>query len=657
MILAGWIISVPAPQLQPLEYSFQLLDHNGQVLRPMTTRDGYWRLPADLEAIDPNFVKLLLAYEDQRFWQHPGVDVLALLRASWQMLSRGEIVSGASTLSMQTVRLLQPKPRSFGNKMTEMVQALKLERHASKADILQYYLTRAPYGGNLQGIRAASLAYFGKEPKHLNLSEIALLIALPQAPESRRPDRHPVRARKARDFVLTRLLEKNLIDKTPMLLAMAQAVPSQRQPTPFHAPHLAERLHRSQKQHSIVTTLDKNLQIQLEQLAQQTSLDEGESLAILVAANKDGRILALLGSGDYFEQSQIDLTQAIRSPGSTLKPFIYGLGFEKQLMHPETRVVDSSYRNATYHPKNYSGKYKGTVSLRQALQQSLNIPAVKALQAITPQRLIQRFHELGISLYLPKGADGGLSIALGGTGIRLHQLTALYSAIARQGKYLPLHTLPDTAPTPGRLLSPAAAWYVDDILKDTLAPKGFRRNRGIRYKTGTSYGFRDAWSIGYDENYTVGVWVGRPDGSAGNGRTGRNSAAPLLFQTFELLPRPATHTLPSKPGGVLDKKWAALPKSLQWLGAPDLSTDDEHPRIRFPVDGSTLTLKNKQPLVLKARGGIPPYHWLINGLPLPSQPGQQQQWSADSPGQVDITLIDDQGNSDAINIWLEISTR
>jgi penicillin-binding protein 1C len=653
---AGTISRIPAPAFPALEYSFQLLDRNGRILRRMTTDDGYWRLPVKLEQVDPGFIRLLLAYEDQRFMEHSGVDFLALIRASKQLLFQGKIVSGASTLTMQTVRLLQPKPRTLLNKLTEIVQALKLERHTSKQQILQRYLTLAPYGGNLQGIRAATLAYFGKEPNHLNLSEIALLVALPQSPESRRPDRHPQAARKARDFVLNRLFSKNLIRQSDMDLAMQQPIPVQRQATPFHAAHLADRLHRSGLKSTITTTLDKRLQLQLEQLAgQQTDLGTGESLAVLVVSNQTRQILAQLGSGDYLHQSQIDLTRAIRSPGSTLKPFIYGLGFEIQIMHPETRVADTAYRNATYNPKNFSGNYRGTVNLRQALQQSLNIPAVKALQAITPQRLIQRFHDLGITLHLPRGEDGGLSVALGGTGITLENLTALYAAIARQGSYLPLSTRTDRNSSAGQLLSPAAAWYVDDILKDTPAPKGFRRNRNIRYKTGTSYGFRDAWSIGYDDNYTVGVWVGRPDGSAGNERTGGNSAAPLLFQVFELLPKPPDRRISETPEAVITRTWQFLPKSLQWLGTPVQGAGDNHPHILFPVDGSTLALKDNQPLILKAGGGTPPYYWLINGLPLDSHSGQQQQWHPDTPGQVDITLIDDEGDSDAIDVWLKIN--
>lgn len=620
----------------------------------MTTADGYWRLPAEPERIDPDFITLLLAYEDQRFMTHPGVDVLALLRASKQLLLQGKVVSGASTLTMQTVRLMQPKPRTLLNKLTEIVQALKLERKYSKHQILQQYLTLAPYGGNLQGIRAAALAYFGKEPRHLNLSETALLIALPQSPESRRPDRHPKTAAQARDYVLTRLFRQSLIDQSSMELAMEQPIPTGRKATPFHAPHLADRLHQSRPDHVVVTTLDKHLQLQLEQLAsQQTDLGAGESLAVLVVSNQTRQILAQLGSGDYLQQSQIDLTRAIRSPGSTLKPFIYGLGFEKQIMHPETRVADIAYRNASYNPKNYGGDFQGTVSLRQALQKSLNIPAVKALQAITPQRLIRRFHDLGITLHLPKGEKGGLSIALGGTGITLENLTALYAAIAQQGVYLPLSSQTDSTSRTGELLSPSAAWYVDDILKDTPAPRGFRRNRTIRYKTGTSYGFRDAWSIGYDDNFTVGVWVGRPDGSAGNGRTGSNSAAPLLFQIFELLPQPQHQTNRKKPQGVIDEKWESLPKSLQWLGSGRQAGDNRYPHILFPVDNSTLLLRRQQPLILKARGGNPPYHWLINNQPLDAQPGQQQQWQPDTPGQVDITLIDNEGHSDSINIWLE----
>jgi len=668
LVIAGllvWAFYIPEPSLNEITYSFRLLDHKEKELRRFTTQSGDWRLPIEVADVDPRFISLLLAYEDKRFYQHNGADFIAILRAAGQLVLHRKIISGASTLTMQTVRLLNPRSRTLKSKFIEIVQAVKLEKKHSKKDILKMYLTLAPFGGNIQGVRAAALIYFGKEPKRLTLSEIALLIALPQSPEVRRPDRYRHRATVARDFVINHLQQKGLLNRIDADLAIAESLPSKRVSTPFSAAHLASFYQRDlarkkSNQTHLVSTINKKIQQRLEGLAnRQNNLTEGESFAIMVVSNKDRKVIAHLGSGSFINQSQLDLTKAIRSPGSTLKPFIYGLGFEKNLMHPETLVRDTAYRTGTYKPKNYDGTYKGTVSIRTALQKSLNIPAVKALQKVGPNQLLDRFSKVGVELKLPAHHKVDLSIALGGVGITLADLVGLYSALPNGGQYQSLRYQKNERFTRAQLLSPTAAWYLNDILSQTLAPEGFIRNQKVRYKTGTSYGFRDAWAIGYDSNYTVGVWVGHPDNSAGKNRTGRKRAAPLLFETFELLPqaKPGRHFF--KPDGVQLVVHKDLPKNLQWLSPQVLSYDVNlnSPKITYPLNQSELVLEEEQDVfnvvVLKAQSGQAPFHWLINGEVLPNVTNSHHaQWQPDGEGQFNILLIDANGEADHASVWI-----
>ncbi len=431
-------------------------------------------------------------------------------------------------------------------------------------------------------------------------------------------------------------------------------MPTKRRPTPFHAPQLANRLHRLQPAaQRIQTTLDGTLQRRLERLAaHQSWLDQGETIAMLVVDNHSHDILAHLGSADFLRHSQLDLTRAIRSPGSTLKPFIYGLGFELGLMHPETRVFDTGFRNGVYAPHNFDNGYRGAVTIRQALQQSLNIPAVKALDRIGPTTLVQRFRQVGVRLRLPRGGKPDLAIALGGAGISLEGLVSLYAALAHGGDYAPLRVLPGTARPHRRLLSPAAAWLVDDILKEVPPPAGFVNRRAIRFKSGTSYGYRDAWAIGYDADHTIGVWVGHPDGSAGMARTGTATAGPLLYQAFELLPpaRSRPGIAASRPAGIQPHP----PAHLRWLDPRPLTTPPGAPlKILFPVDDSTLVLDRHQALILKAAGGRPPYRWLVNGVPLAANGWQPRaRWQPDGNGAVTVTLLDDTGAQQKVSVWV-----
>jgi penicillin-binding protein 1C len=667
-LAAAWITSLgPAPTGQDLEFSTVVVDRDGQVLRPYATSDGRWRLPATVESVDPRYVAALIAYEDKRFFDHPGVDPRALARAAWQLLRSGRVISGGSTLTMQVARLLEPRrERTLLVKLREIVRAIALERAITKQQILAHYLSLAPYGGNLEGVRAASLAYFGKEPRRLTLGETALLVALPQSPEVRRPDRAPDTARRARDRVLERIAAAGIVAHDEIARAESESVPVARRPMPILAPHAADQAVAAvpaRKLHRL--TIDVSLQKTLEDLARERAraLGPDVSVAIVVVDNARGEIFARVGSADYFDErraGQIDMTQAPRSPGSALKPFVYGLAFEDGVVHPETLIDDRPVRYGSYAPENFDLTYQGTVTARRALQLSLNVPAVLLLDAVRASRFTARIAEAGAPLALPKGEVPGLAVALGGVGVKLTDLTMLYAGLARLGTVLPLTERQDdvaSAPTPRRLIDPAAAWYVGNVLIGTPPPENAVGGR-IAYKTGTSYGYRDAWSLGFDGRRTVGVWVGRADGAPVPGLIGRVAAAPILFDAFARMKEPVA-PLPRAPAGVLLATNAKLPPPLQHLRPGALPTTGAAPplRIMFPPNGARLELAGADgkpdPLPLKISGGVGPLTVLVNGAPLAGTAGRTLLWEADGPGFVRLTVMDARGAADSVMVRLQ----
>ena len=427
----------PPPLGKDLAYSTLVVDRDGRLLRPFATADGRWRLPARADDVDPRYLDVLFAYEDRRFRQHPGVDPLALLRATGQFIFNGHHVSGASTLTMQVARLLEPRPRTLLGKLRQVVRAIEIERTLSKDEVLALYLSIAPFGGNLEGVRAASLAYFGKEPRRLTLGEAALLVALPQSPEARRPDRAPEVARAARNRVLDRVA--GLLPASDIEHAKGEPVPIARVPMPMLAPIAAEEaVARAPDQRIQQLTIDAVWQKSLEDLARSRAraLGPNISVAILAVDHATGEILAKVASADYFDQRRaghVDMTRALRSPGSTLKPFIYGIGFEDGLIHPETLIDDRPARYGSYAPENFDLSFQGTVPVRKALQLSLNVPAIAVLDRIGASRLTARLAQAGGSLVLPDHEVPGLAMGLGGVGITLTDLVTLYGwAAARR---------------------------------------------------------------------------------------------------------------------------------------------------------------------------------------------------------------------------------
>jgi penicillin-binding protein 1C len=659
-----WIVLLgPAPRGDDLQFSTLVVDREGRLLRPYTTSDGRWRLPATVEDVDPRFVDLLLAYEDKRFRQHIGIDPLALLRAAYLFAKHGRIVSGGSTLTMQVARLLEPRrERSFAVKLREMTRAVTLERTLSKDQILGLYLSLAPYGGNLEGIRAASLAYFGKEPRRLSLHESALLVALPQSPELRRPDRSAATARRARDRVMDRVAAAGLFQIEEIALAKAEMAPPGRRAMPKLAAHAADaavatnlerRIHR--------LTIDANVQRSLQELARDRarSLGPDISVAILAVDHASGEVLARVASADYFDERRaghVDMTRALRSPGSALKPFIYGLGFEDGLIHPETLIEDRPVRYGAYAPENFDLTFQGTVSVRRALQLSLNVPAVSVLDKVGASRLTARLAQAGAPLILPKDETPGLAMALGGVGVRLTDLTMLYAAIARLGEAVALVERMDgqQAESPRRLIEPVAAWYVGNVLLGTPPPENAAGGR-IAYKTGTSYGYRDAWALGFDGKRTIGVWVGRPDGASVPGLVGRIAAAPILFDAFSRLGRPIA-PLPQAPKGTLLAVTNKLPPPLQRYRPGSAIGEQAGLRIMFPPNGAQLELTSLKPdsVPLKVVGGMGALTLLVNGIPAPSKARSRTlSFEPEGPGFVRLTVMDASGSADSVSIRLQ----
>jgi penicillin-binding protein 1C len=668
---AAWTISLgPLPLDEARAVSTTIVDRNGKLLRAYAMADGRWRLPVETKAnVDPTYLKLLLAYEDQRFYAHDGVDPLALGRAAFQLATRGHIVSGGSTITMQLARLMEPRrQRSLYAKLRQIVRAIELERSLSKDRILDLYLALAPYGGNLEGIRAASIAYLGKEPKRLSLAEAALLVALPQSPETRRLDRYPDAARIARDRVLDRMVEEHQISLEDARQAKAVPVPKLRKPMPVLAPHASDTALATIKDTPVIKlTLDATLQKVLEPLARDRAIALGPNISVGIIAvdNESGDVLARVGSADYFDESragQVDMTRAVRSPGSTLKPFIYGLAFEDGFVHPDSLIDDRPIRFGSYAPENFDMTFQGTVPVKKALQLSLNVPAIVLLDRVGSSRLASRLRQAGGNLVLPKDEAPGLAMGLGGVGVTLQDLAQLYAGLARLGTTRPLREImTDTdAREPLRLLDQVAAWQVGNVLLGTPPPENAVHNR-IAFKTGTSYGYRDAWSVGFDGRMTIGVWVGRPDGAPVPGLIGRTAAAPILFDAFARTGRlPAA--LPRPPKGTLVASNAKLPlplKRFRPVGELVRSGGEQAPHIQFPMNGSRIDIDRSAgteaaAMPVKVAGGVLPMTILVNGTALGEIDGRRQRLiDPPGPGFARLTVIDATGAADTVVIRIQ----
>jgi len=698
-ILLVSAIFLSLPKLNVPKYSPVLLDQFDEILCVQLSPDDKWRLPIALEQVPLSYLKMLVTYEDKRFYKHPGVDPIALSRALWQWMKNGQIISGGSTLTMQTVRLLNPRPRTIFYKLEEIFQAVWLECRYSKKEILSLYLTLAPYGGNIEGLRAASLTYFQQEPLQLTPAKMALLVVIPQLPSALRPHIYPTKAKKFRDKVLKRMEEKGVLTLDQVEEAVRDPVPSMRVPFPQYAHHVMQKKKKKNPSQSVYrTTLIKKKQKALESLllSEIAFFEPHQTAAALIIENKTRHVVAYVGSADSFSEDKngyVDMVQAIRSPGSALKPFIYALAFDENFIHPETLIEDVSMNFNGYMPTNFKDVFHGEITIREALQQSLNIPVVLLLDRLGPGRFVNWLTQCGITLsFSSKDRIPSLPIALGGVGIRLYDLVALYAALANGGQYIAPTIVPrKDMPKSFSLVQPASSWYVTRILEDAPAPNGLvdwfvTEKTPVAFKTGTSYGARDALCIGYingEQGYTAGVWTGRADGSPSPNQLGRKTAAPILLKIFNTILQSNTEiTYVAPPSGVLSVRGPELPEALRWfrhvrrgpynkvLQSTSFAKDTILSRVQLlsPQTDTAYTLQKKSsdpstfvPIPITIMGGKSPFLLLVNGEPTPinevSLPGRNTQqialWHPTKIGFFELSVVDALGNSDTVTIQMK----
>ncbi|MGE3251285.1 MAG: penicillin-binding protein 1C [Hyphomonadaceae bacterium] len=635
-----------------------VLDRSGQWLRAMQTPEGRWRLAAQLDETDPEFLRRLVRIEDSRFWLHPGVDPVALTRATFNYVRTGRVSSGGSTITMQLARLLEPRPRTILSKIIEIIRAIQIERRWTKRQILAAYLSLAPYGGNLEGVRAASRAYFERDPQWLDDSQMALLIALPQAPEARRPDRRPEAARRARNRVLDRFVEIGAIPRERALEARQDAIPG-RTPFPAIALQASERLVAAHRGQNVVrSSLDAPLQGALEALARRhaQTMERDASIAIL-AVEIEGRAVraSVGGAGRDRAGGYLDMTRAVRSPGSALKPFIYALAFNDGIAAPETLVLDAPRRFAGYLPENFDRRFHGDLRMEEALQHSLNVPAVATLERIGAGRFEAALTQAGARPRMPRRelSEPGLALALGGVGMTLEEMTTLYAALGDGGRARPLcyDAVCSAWTRETNFVRPETAERVLDILARSPTLSGripARLAEGaprVAFKTGTSYGFRDAWAMGVSGGYAIGVWVGRPDGAPRPGMTGRDAALPILFEAFDL---------------VSPAMLAQQPENLDRAPAPGLARFDagaraRGPQILFPPENVEILVLEFGPasrgLSLSARGGRAPLVWYAEGRRVPNEETSGRAiWRPSAPGFHEVSVVDADGRSAHVRV-------
>ncbi|MEO1253118.1 MAG: penicillin-binding protein 1C [Pseudomonadota bacterium] len=664
VLIAAADLAFPPPLEHAGAVSPVALDRDGRWLHAFSTQEGRWRFAADPVAIDPLYLERLIAVEDQRFYRHAGVDPIAVGRAAWSSLKARRIVSGASTITMQVARLIEPRPRTLRSKIIEMARAVQIERRLSKEQTLALYLTLAPYGGNLEGVRAASLFYFGKEPSRLTDAEQALLIALPQAPEARRPDLRPEAAVAARSDILKRLERAGRITQERAAEAREAALPGSRREQPKLAWHAAHRLAHSANGPAH-TSLDASLQARAEALVARHAAEFNDSAtaALLIVDNASREVIAAVGSSSLdVAGGWIDLTRASRSPGSALKPFIYAAAFEDGRLGPQSLIDDAPRRFGDYSPENFDRAYRGEVRVKEALKYSLNLPAVAALKSVGVKRFFAELSGAGASLKLRSSADPtpGLALALGGAGVTAEDLAVLYAALANDGVAAPLQWSPCAAaatPPTRRLFSENTARRINAILVDAPAPAGrapARLSEGaprIAFKTGTSYGFRDAWAAGHNastggEGVTIVAWVGRADGASRPGVTGLKAAAPLLFDAFDLVRemRGAGGDGPADPD--MDEGWA-----------PVIAAGPRSPEIIFPRDGAELFVGERtRDFAFAARGGADDYRWYVDGTPVDENDGRAL-WRPESGGFFDVVVVDRAGQSSRAKVRVRLADR
>ena len=656
-------MAFPPPLERGQAVSIMVSDRDERPLRAMPLDNGTWRFAAQLEDIDPVFIEALLEVEDKRFWSHGGVDWIGMARAASSSARAGHVVSGGSTVTMQTARLLEPRPRTIPSKLVEMFRAHQIEARLSKQEILELYLTLAPYGGNIEGVRAASWRYFGRAPDRLSDDQIALLIALPQSPEVRRPDLRPAGAKAGRDTIVAKLQRLGYLNEQRADEARKADLPSARHAFPARAWHAAGRAAQNATG-DVISTLDAGLQAELEQLAlrEVEKLDADTQMAIIVVDVHSRAVRAAVGSADRARPGGwLDLTAQARSPGSTLKPFIYAMAFDDGSAAPNTKIADLPKRFASYQPENFDRLFRGDVRVAEALQHSLNIPAVLALDRVGPERFAATLALAGAPPRITGGAkrEPGLALALGGAGMTVRELATLYAALGDGGRAKPLvwqETAIATARDRAgfRLMSADSAEKIQRILKETPTPEGRMPGRltadapQIAFKTGTSYGFRDAWAAGVSGDYAIIVWVGRADGAPRPGATGRKAALPILFEVADRAARHLGEAGSSQTRLMTQRTPEVRGALTQFseIGSP--------PEILFPPKDAELWAGQvngvrARPFVFAGRGDGQ-LRWFVDGDPVSLDGGGLPAWMPEEPGFYRISTIDTAGRASNVNV-------
>ncbi len=570
LLLIFWF-SLPSP-LFKTPSSVVIEDEKGELLNASIAKDGQWRFPS-AGTVPEKFEKCILAFEDSRFYYHPGFDPLAFLRAAKQNIQSEKIVSGGSTITMQIIRLSRNKPRNVFQKLIEIILAIRLELSDSKQEILQLYAANAPFGTNVVGLDAASWRYFGRSAEKLSWAEMATLAVLPNAPSLVHPGKNRIKLEAKRNLLLDKLVSKKVIDETTARLAKLEPVPEKPLPLPQLAPHLLNRFKREYARHHpgsarTRTTININLQRNVSRILQrhhQFFKSNGiNNAAALVMQIEDGNVLAYVGNvyepKDPEMESDVDMISAVRSPGSTLKPLLYAAMLADGQLLPNSLVPDIPTQIAGYTPQNYDLGYDGAIPASKALSRSLNIPAVKMLQQYKYERFYELLKQQGITSLKNPADFYGLSLILGGCEVSMWELSGVYASLARSlnhanrnmGKYdladyhMPVY-LPDTktkTKSIERAYFPdhASVYFAFKAMEEVMRPgeellwEQFSSSKKISWKTGTSFGFRDGWAIGLTSGYLVCVWVGNADGEGRPGLTGIETAAPVLFDIFDLLP-------------------------------------------------------------------------------------------------------------------------
>lgn len=549
-LLMDIMFPLPEEDLHPA-HSLRIFDSEGKTLRVCLSNQDAYHFPVNLDDVSSYLVSATLSYEDKWFYYHPGINPVATARAAWMNLRAGKVLSGGSTITQQVARMMQPRERNLSAKVIEAFRALQLEMNFSKPEILSFYMNLAPYGGNITGASAAAYLYFGKPVSQIGPGEAALLAALPTSPTNLRPDRNPKAARARRDIVLERMFNYGHIDEQRYRRSLDEPVPDSRIKIPRFAPHFCDDLAVKHEAEGgdIRTTINLGVQKKCEKLLDRhmgTIRERGVTNgSVVVIDNKTTSLVAIIGSADYDDvknSGQVNGSLAQRSPGSTLKPFIYALALDDGKISPSTLLEDIPVNYSGYTPINYNEEFNGIVTVEQALTHSMNVPAVNLTYNTGHSKFVNFLRNGGITSLVNDADYYGLSLILGGAGIKLFDLTTVYAGLANGGEFRMCRIIENQEVLPAdRLITKESVYILSELLAQLKRPdfpstwNSTINLPKIAWKTGTSYGHRDAWSIGYTPRYTVGVWIGNFSGIGNPLLVGADAAAPLLFDIMTAL--------------------------------------------------------------------------------------------------------------------------